>query len=211
MSTVSPSQIKTLSQAYKEGKLSAKHSSSFKPSDEINNKVSLWQGDITRLAVDAVQNAANSGLRGGGGIDGAIHRAAGNELYDACAKLNGCKTGNTKITPGFNLPAKHILHTVGPVYSASRKAECESQLGGCYETTLQLAVDDKLKSVALCGVSTGIYGFPLGPATEIALRTVRTFLDDHASELGRVIFCNFGAKDVQQYEELVSKYFPPAE
>lgn len=134
------------------------------------------------------------------------------------------------LATGFNLPSKYILHTVGPVYSSSRKSECEAQLESCYKTTLNLAIANNLRTIALCGVSTGIYGFPLGPATEIALKTVRNVLEEQSDKLDRVIFCNFGSKDVEVYEELVvsilsdlhsgcgnsyrfnlqSKYFPPA-
>jgi len=179
----------------------------YKPSKSINDRVSLWQGDITKLQVDGIQNAANSGLRGGGGIDGAIHRAAGPGLLKACKELGGCETGNTKVTTAFDLPSQFVLHTVGPVYSSSKKEACQEQLASCYATTLDLAKENGMKSLALCGVSTGVYGFPLRHATEIALKTTREFLEDNEEAFERIVFCNFGQKDVDVYTELAPYYF----
>lgn len=113
----------------------------------------------------------------------AIHNAAGSELLKYCKTLGGCDTGSTKISPGFDLPSKRVLHTVGPIYNDEEHEECEKQLEGCYRSTLQLAVDNKLKTLALCGVSTGIYGYPLQEATEVALRTTRSFLEEHEEEV----------------------------
>lgn len=209
-----PQDIPTLSDMYAEGKLdatsSAKQEVDFKPSSAINDKVSLWQGDITKLQVDGVQNAANKALRGGGGIDGAIHRAAGPELLKACRALKGCMTGATKVTPGFDLPAKWVLHTVGPVYDDDEVEWSEECLQSCYETTLEHAIDNKVRTLALCGVSTGVYGYPLEDATHIALRTTREMLDANEAEFDRIIFCNFSGRDTQMYSQLAPLYFPPA-
>ena len=116
----------------------------------------------------------------------AIHRVAGPDLLRYCKTLKGCPTGNTKISPGFDLPAKHVLHTVGPIYDDDEADECEEQLEGCYSSTLQLAIDNDIKTIALCGVSTGVYGYPLREATEVALRTTRAFLDEHEEKVSTV-------------------------
>jgi O-acetyl-ADP-ribose deacetylase (regulator of RNase III) len=146
-----------------------------KPVDErLNSKLCLYRGDITALEVDAIVNAANESLMGGGGIDGAIHSAAGPLLLDECRPLHGCETGDTKITAGYALPAKHILHTVGPMGRGDR------QLRGCYRTCLELVEKHKLRTVAFCCVGTGIFGFPLVRATHIALSETRKWLEELA-------------------------------
>lgn len=145
-------------------------------------------GDITKLAVDAIVNAANTSLLGGGGVDGAIHRAAGRELLNACALLGGCATGDAKATPGFALPAKWIFHAVGPVWSGGGRGE-DNQLAGCYRRSLELAREHNVRSIAFPAISTGIYRFPRARAAKIAITTVREFIPQ--SGLEKVIFCCF--------------------
>jgi O-acetyl-ADP-ribose deacetylase len=153
--------------------------------------IEIVQGDITKLEVDAIVNAANSSLLGGGGVDGAIHRAAGPDLLEACIQIRnrdgGCATGDAKITPGFRLPAKHVIHTVGPVWRGGSHGEPEL-LASCYRKSLALAAQVSATSLAFPAISTGIYGYPLRPAAEIAIRTIRA----HEGPLPeRVILCTF--------------------
>ncbi|MBI5862980.1 MAG: O-acetyl-ADP-ribose deacetylase [Planctomycetes bacterium] len=158
------------------------------------NRILLAQGDITHLKVDAIVNAANERLAGGGGVDGAIHRAAGAEaMHAACAKLGGCRTGDAKITPGFELPAKFVIHTVGPVYADGRSGEPEL-LASCYRRSLELAVNHGLTTIAFPAISTGVYGYPFEAATEIALRTVAAFLSA-STAVEQVIFIFFRNAD----------------
>ncbi len=148
------------------------------PTPDPFARIQLLQGDITRLNVDAIVNAANSRLAGGGGVDGAIHRAAGaTDLQNACRQLAGCNTGDAKITPGFNLPAQYIIHTVGPVWSGGNHDE-PRLLASCYTRSLELALQHNIASIAFPAISTGVYGFPFEQATEIALRTVTAFLSE---------------------------------
>ncbi|XP_028395930.1 ADP-ribose glycohydrolase MACROD2-like isoform X2 [Dendronephthya gigantea] len=170
--------------------------------DEINKKVSLWQGDITWLEIDAIVNAANKTLLGGGGVDGCIHRAAGKGLLDECRKLNGCDTGSAKMTSGHKLPAKNIIHTVGPI------GECKSLLESCYNLCLDLMKKNELSSMAFCCISTGIYGYPYEAASKVALETVRLWLDKNKDWDGRIIFCVFLQDDLDIYEKLMLHYFP---
>jgi O-acetyl-ADP-ribose deacetylase (regulator of RNase III) len=156
-------------------------------------KIEILQGDITKLEVDAIVNAANESLLGGGGVDGAIHRAAGPKLLEECRKLNGCDTGDVKITKGFNLKAKFVIHTVGPVWRAGNFDE-DSLLKSCYQKSLQIAEDNKLKSIAFPAISTGVYGFPFDRASKIALRTVYDFITQ-SNYLEKVIFVLFGESD----------------
>ncbi len=141
----------------------------------IKNRIEIVHGDITKLKVDAIVNAANSSLLGGGGVDGAIHRAAGHELLEYCKKLNGCPTGEAKISPGFKLPAKFVIHTVGPVWHSGNHNE-ENFLAGCYKNSLRLAVENKIKTIAFPAISTGVYGYPIEAASETAIKVVREFL-----------------------------------
>ena len=165
----------------------------------------IEQGDITKLAVDAIVNAANQVMLGGGGVDGAIHRAAGRELYDACLKVAEvrpgvrCPTGEARITPGFRLPAKFVIHTVGPVYRDGRHGEPE-KLAACYRNSLALAQENGCRSVAFPCISTGVYGYPIRDAAEIAVREVRAFLVGHPDL--KVVFCCFSKQDAEIYRTL---------
>lgn len=166
-------------------------------------RIKVWEGDITMLEVDAIVNAANSTLLGGGGVDGAIHRAAGKELRDYCATLGGCKTGEAKITPGFRLPAKYVIHTVGPVWHGGNHQE-ESLLADCYRNSLQLALKYHIKTIAFPAISTGAYRFPPEKATRIAVATVKNFLTMHGLP-EQVIFCCFGEEMKYLYEKILSE------
>ncbi len=152
----------------------------------------VLRGDITKLEVDAIVNAANSSLLGGGGVDGAIHRAAGKELEFECRMLGGCKTGQAKITKGYKLPAKHIIHTVGPVWQDGHASE-KLLLEKCYLNSLALAVSKGLRSIAFPAISTGIYGFPAELAAVIAIASIRAFLEQHPNSFDRVILVAFDA------------------
>ena len=158
------------------------------------------RGDITRREVDAIVNAANSSLLGGGGVDGAIHRAAGPELVHACRMLHGCPTGSAKATPGFRLSAKWIFHAVGPVWNGGHQGEPE-KLTGCYRTCLELALQHGVKTMAFPAISTGIYGYPKQAATEIAVRVCRERADSCGVE--RIEFCCFDEQTAELYEQLL--------
>ncbi|WP_297090414.1 O-acetyl-ADP-ribose deacetylase [uncultured Draconibacterium sp.] len=164
-------------------------------------EILLHRGDITKLKVDAIVNAANQTLLGGGGVDGAIHRAAGPELLNECKTLNGCKTGQAKITQGYKLPAKHVIHTVGPVYKGGRFQEAE-KLTACYESCLQLAAQHKIKSIAFPNISTGIYGYPKNDAAKIATTVVKQFFAVPSS-IEKLIFCVFDEENYTIYKELL--------
>ncbi|CAH1792039.1 unnamed protein product [Owenia fusiformis] len=178
-------------------------------SSALNDKVSIWQGDITQLEIDCIANAANSSLLGGGGVDGAIHAAAGSWLYKECKELNGCDTGDAKLTSGYNLPAKYVVHTVGPI------GEKPNELKACYDNCLAFMKESEngqnIASLALPCISTGVYGYPNLNAAEIAISKVRKFLEEHGEKVDRVIFCLFLNKDVAIYERLMQIYFPVAE
>lgn len=168
-------------------------------------RIELYKGDITKLKVDAIVNAANTSLLGGGGVDGAIHRAAGPELLKFNKKLGGCKTGEAKISPGFNLPAKFIIHTVGPVWNGGKHNE-DKLLANCYLNSLKLAVENKIKSMAFPAISTGIYRFPLERATKIAVTEVKKFLEKNDT-IEKVIFVCFDEETYEIYKSvLASKY-----
>lgn len=163
-------------------------------------QMEVVRGDITRLTVDAMVNAANTSLLGGGGVDGAIHRAAGKELLRACEKLHGCETGSAKATPGFHLPAKWVFHAVGPVWSGGSHGEAHL-LASCYRRCMELAREYEAKSIAFPAISTGIYRFPREQAAEIAVRTVREHLK--ASSVDRVVFCCFDDPTAEIYERIL--------
>jgi O-acetyl-ADP-ribose deacetylase len=164
-------------------------------------KLIACRADITTLAVDAIVNAANSSLLGGGGVDGAIHRAAGPELVAECRLLGGCATGDAKITRGYRLPARFVIHTVGPVWHGGLNKESEF-LASCYRRSLELAAEQGLSTIAFPAISTGIYGFPFRAAAEIAISTVRTFTESPSS-LDEVTFCCFSLDDYKVYQELL--------
>ncbi|MDX1518220.1 MAG: O-acetyl-ADP-ribose deacetylase [Woeseiaceae bacterium] len=159
------------------------------------------QADITTLDVDAIVNAANNSLLGGGGVDGAIHRAAGPALLEECRKLDGCRTGEAKMTKGYKLPARHVIHTVGPVWHGGDRGEAEL-LRSCYRNCLALAAEHSLRSIAFPGISTGAYGYPKEAAAAIAVATVRECLEQQEGQLAEVIFCCFSAADLQIYTGL---------
>ena len=160
-------------------------------------KIDIQQGDITKLDVDAIVNAANTKLLGGGGVDGAIHRAAGPKLLEECRTIGGCPTGEARITKGYNLQARHVIHTVGPVYSGKLK---DSQLlTGCYSNSLKLAVENNLTTIAFPAISCGVYGYPIEDACKIAVDTSCVFLKTNAS-LEKIIFIQFSPQDYAVYE-----------
>ena len=163
--------------------------------------IKVYQGDITSLDVDAIVNAANRSLLGGGGVDGAIHRAAGKELLAECRTLGGCETGEAKITGGYNLPARHVIHTVGPVWHGGGNNE-EELLAAAYRNSLELARTHNLKSVAFPAISTGVYGFPKDRAAEIAIRVISEFLTEYDMDVTLVAFSK---DDADRYEQLLVK------
>ena len=165
----------------------------------------IFEGDITQLDVDAIVNAANSALAPGGGVCGAIHRAAGPELAKACAALGGCPTGSAKITPGFRLAARHVIHAVGPVWHGGGEGE-DDLLASCYRESLRLAGENGLKSIAFPAISTGIYGFPLGRATRIAVATVAE--EAPKASIERVIFACFGNEAAAAYRSEIARIAP---
>lgn len=161
----------------------------------------IFQGDITTLEVDAIVNAANNSLLGGGGVDGAIHRAAGPGLLAECVTLGGCNTGETKITGGYDLPSKHVIHTVGPVWDGGRANE-DALLADCYRNSLKLGEENGLRMVAFPAISTGVFGFPKERATRIAVREVRAFLDQDVG-VDQVIFVCFSERDFGIYQRVL--------
>ena len=164
---------------------------------DILNKIEIKQGDITKLEVDAIVNAANKSLLGGGGVDGAIHRVAGPELLAECRTIGGCPTGEARITKGYNLPARHVIHTVGPVYSG--KPQDSRLLTNCYENSLKLAVENNVKSIAFPAISCGVYGYPIEDACKIAVNTACNFLKTNKG-MDKTIFILFSDQDYQVYQ-----------
>ena len=161
------------------------------------DRIELVEGDLTRLDVDAIVNAANRSLLGGGGVDGAIHRAAGPDLLAECRTLGGCETGDAKITGGYRLPARHVIHTVGPIYR--NPGHSNPLLASCYRRSLEVAVDNGIRTIAFPGISTGVYRFPMDRACTIAFDAVLEFLQAR-DEIDRVVFCQFGERAMETYE-----------
>ncbi|XP_041653480.1 ADP-ribose glycohydrolase MACROD1 isoform X2 [Cheilinus undulatus] len=178
--------------------------------EKLDQKISLYSGDITKLEIDAIVNAANKTLLGGGGVDGAIHRAAGPLLKKECASLQGCETGEAKITCGYGLPAKYVIHTVGPIAQGGVGEVERKALRSCYKNSLTTATRNGARSVAFPCISTGIYGYPPEQAVHEALATVREYLDEHHDKLDRVIFCVFLPTDKELYLQNLPLYFPAA-
>ena len=167
-------------------------------------RIKLHLGDITKLKVDAIVNAANNTLLGGGGVDGAIHRAAGSELLEACRKLLGCATGQTKITPGFNLPSKWVMHTVGPIWSGGSHDEAEL-LAQCYRNSLKIAAEKKMRGIAFPAISCGVYGYPHEEAVNIAIREVLDFIKDNPYPK-EIIFVSFSESLFKIYEMVLKQH-----
>ena len=167
----------------------------------MSERIEIVAGDITRLELDAIVNAADPSLLGGGGVDGAIHRAAGPELLDECRALGGCSTGEAKITKGHGLPADWVIHTVGPVWHGG-KADEDRLLGACYRNSLELARQHQIRSIAFPSISTGAYRFPFELAAKIAIETVTAFLETD-EEIRKVVFCCFGEDAAQTYRSIL--------
>jgi O-acetyl-ADP-ribose deacetylase (regulator of RNase III) len=168
----------------------------------MNDRIEIVEGDITKIRADAIVSAANTTLLGGGGVDGAIHRAAGPELLQECRTLNGCETGDAKITKGYDLPAKHVIHTVGPVYKDGKSGEPE-KLKSAYRRSLEVAVENGIRTIAFPAISCGVYGYPLPEAAHIAYDTVSQFLNDHP-EIEKVWLVCFGKDTVEAYRKTVA-------
>ena len=169
--------------------------------NNMNTAVEIVKGDITKVTADAIVNAANKTLLGGGGVDGAIHRAAGPALLAECLTLRGCETGQAKITKGYKLPARYVIHTPGPVWRGGRSNE-EELLASCYRNCLRLAKEHGLKSVAFPSISTGIYAFPIEKASRIAYETVKSFLEENPDVFDRIIFVLFSDSDLEIYKKI---------
>ena len=163
--------------------------------------IEFYVGDITKLKVDAIVNAANSSLLGGGGVDGAIHRAAGSGLLNECRGLNGCRTGEAKITKGYNLPAKYVIHTVGPIYSGAESDETD--LYNCYYNSLSLAKENDVHSIAFPGISTGVYGYPKEAAAKTALNAITTWLSENPEYDMKITIVNFSEHDYEVYQSVI--------
>jgi O-acetyl-ADP-ribose deacetylase (regulator of RNase III) len=166
-------------------------------------RISVVQGDITKQKVDAIVNAANERLRGGGGVDGAIHRAAGPALLEECIQIGGCPTGEARITKGYKLPARYVIHTVGPVWHGGDRGEPE-KLAACYRNSLRLAVENGARTVAFPGISTGVYGYPMEDATKLAMTTVKDCLAE-MPEIEQVVFVTFGDQATETAQRVLAE------
>ncbi|CAK7309144.1 ADP-ribose glycohydrolase MACROD1 [Vulpes lagopus] len=182
----------------------------YKKDKQLNEKISLFRGDITKLEVDAIVNAANSSLLGGGGVDGCIHRAAGPLLTDECRTLQSCETGKAKITGGYRLPAKYVIHTVGPIAHGEPSASQATELRSCYLSSLDLLLEHRLRSAAFPCISTGVFGYPSEAAAEVVLAALREWLEQHKDKVDRLIICVFLEKDESIYLQRLPHYFPVA-
>ncbi len=170
----------------------------------MTSTISLAQGDITTFEVDAIVNAANTSLLGGGGVDGAIHRAAGRQLLEECETIGGCPTGEARITRGYRLPARHVIHTVGPVWHGGTHGE-DGLLAACYRNALSLARDHGLRSIAFPAISTGVYRFPLDRATSIALGETKRFVEEHPGAFHRIVFVCFDPATLDVYRKTLAE------
>ena len=204
--------IPTLTLLYKLKKVTPASNLKSGATSDYNDTISLIRTDITKLNVDAIVNAANESLLGGGGVDGAIHRAAGPKLLKECRTLAGCDTGDAKITNAYELPCKKVIHTPGPVYgSTKRKGKHETLLRSCYRRCLDLTKENGCKSLAFSCLSTGVYGYPSDEAAETAIDEVKNWLDGNKGIMERVVFCAFLEKDEEAYKEYLPQYFSSAE
>jgi O-acetyl-ADP-ribose deacetylase (regulator of RNase III) len=204
--------IPSLTTLYDQGKLSAIEAAApaawqpvYAPNPRLNARIALVRHDITRMQVDGIVNAANEALLGGGGVDGAIHRGAGGQLLDACLRLNGCKTGDAKITDGFNLPARKVIHTVGPVYyRMGDKKRAAELLRSCYRRSLEVGAQNGLKSLVFCPIATNIYGYPNEEAAEIAISEVRRYFQEgNGGNYNMVVFTNILDVDYEPYLDVL--------
>jgi O-acetyl-ADP-ribose deacetylase (regulator of RNase III) len=168
----------------------------------MTTKLQAVQADITTLEVDAIVNAANSSLLGGGGVDGAIHRAAGPELLAECKLLGGCPTGEARLSKGYRLPASYVIHTVGPVWQGGNSGEPEL-LAACYRSSLGLALENGIETIAFPGISTGVYGYPIASAAQIAVSTAHAFAEENPDQIAEITFCCFSDTDLQVYQQIL--------
>nr|ODN90325.1 LRP16 family protein [Cryptococcus depauperatus CBS 7855] len=206
MVTTTAQDIPSLQELWQQGVLKPL-ASDFSQDSGINRRVSIWRGDITKLKADMIVNAANSSLLGGGGVDGAIHSAAGPRLLRECERLGGAKTGETKVTMGYNLPSVRVAHTVGPIYARYEPKEAERLLKSCYDSCLSLCREHGGGVIGFSSISTGVYGYPIREATHVALSATRAFLEKDTS-ISRVIYVVFSQRDQDVYQELAPIYFP---
>ncbi|CAM5126488.1 unnamed protein product [Eretmochelys imbricata] len=200
--------IDTWKKMAKSARLKQPEETKFPKDNHLNEKISLVRWDITKLEMDAIVNAANSSLLGGGGVDGCIHRAAGELLKEECRSLNGCETGKAKLSCGYRLPAKYVIHAVGPIAQGEPSASQEKELENCYKNSLKLAVENKLRTVAFPCLSTGVFGYPSDAAAEVVLRTLREWLEVNKEKVDRLVICVFQEKDEEIYKEKLPLYFP---